>query len=116
MSNASALGYRISPGQSRLWLQQQRNPVYRAQAAIRIDGPVHLPTLRAALKSVIDRFEILRTTFRLQPGIRVPWQVITDVDELSWQQRDWSGRNPAQVEASLDELLRDERTRTTWPF
>jgi amino acid adenylation domain-containing protein/non-ribosomal peptide synthase protein (TIGR01720 family) len=111
MSNASALGYRISPGQSRLWLQQQRSPVYRAQAAIRIDGPVHLPTLRASLKSLIDRLEILRTSFRLQPGIRVPWQVITEVEEFSWRQLDWSGNTPSQVEAALDELLREERER-----
>jgi amino acid adenylation domain-containing protein/non-ribosomal peptide synthase protein (TIGR01720 family) len=110
MSNASALGYRISPGQSRLWLQQQRSPVYRAQAAIRIDGPVHLPTLRDSLQSLIDRLEILRTTFRLQSGIRVPWQVISDVEELSWLERDWKGRTPSQVEASLDELLREDRS------
>ncbi|HET9359968.1 MAG TPA: amino acid adenylation domain-containing protein [Vicinamibacterales bacterium] len=54
---------------------------------------------------------MLRTTYRLQSGIRVPWQVISDVEELSWQRLDWSGRSPAQVDTSLDELLRDERTR-----
>ncbi|HET9358453.1 MAG TPA: condensation domain-containing protein, partial [Vicinamibacterales bacterium] len=102
MSNASALGYRISPGQSRLWLQQLRSPAYRAQTAIRIDGPVHLPALEAAVKNLVDRLEILRTTYRLQSGIRVPWQVISDVEELSWQRLDWSGRSPAQVDTSLD--------------
>src|SRR5262249_2292609 len=106
-----ALGYRISPGQTRLWLQQQRSPVYRAQAAIRIDGPVHLPTLRASVKSIVDRLEILRTTFRLQPGIRVPWEVITEVEEFAWRELDWSGNDAPQIEAALDELLRKQRER-----
>src|SRR5215510_2983094 len=112
MSNASALGYRISPAQTRLWLQQQRSGVYRAQCAIRVDGPVQAAALKAAIESVEARLEILRTTFRHQPGIRVPWQVITEPEKTSWRQLDWSGRDRSQIEAALDGVLREERARS----
>jgi amino acid adenylation domain-containing protein/non-ribosomal peptide synthase protein (TIGR01720 family) len=109
MSNVTTQGYRISPGQTRLWLQQQRSPVYRAQAAIRIDGPVQIAALKSAIERVVDRLEILRTTFQLQTGIRVPWQVITESNGVSWQQLDWTGRGSSEVETGLDELLGEQR-------
>src|SRR5262245_22301150 len=112
MPSVTTQGYRISPAQNRLWLQQQRSAVYRAQAAIRVDGPVQIAALEEVGESLVDRLGRLRTTVRLQPGIRVPWQVITDAEKPSWRHLDWSSQDRSQVEAALDELLREERERS----
>jgi len=112
MSSVATQGYRISPEQNRLWLLQQQSAAYVAQAAVRIEGPVDIAALEAAIAAVVDRLEILRTTFRLRAGMRTPLQVITDPDKPSWRRIDWSGRSRSQVDAALDELLAEQRTRS----
>ena len=112
MSSATTQGYRISPEQNRLWLLQQQSSAYLAQAAIKIEGPLDVAALEAALAGIVNRLEILRTTFRLQAGIRAPLQVITDVDKLSWRRIDWGGQSRSQVDAALDELLAEQRKRS----
>ena len=113
MSSATTTqGYRISPEQSRLWLLQQQSSAYLAQAAIKIEGPVDISALEAALSGVVNRLEILRTTFRIQAGMRTPLQVISDPDTLSVRRIDWSDRSRSQIESALDELLADQRRRS----
>ena len=113
MSSATTIqGYRISPEQSRLWLLQQQSSAYLAQAAIKIEGPVDIRALEASLAGIVNRLEILRTTFRIQAGMRTPLQVIAAEEPVSLQQIDWSDRRGSQVEAALDELLADQRTRS----
>ena len=112
MASVTTEGYRISPAQKRLWLQQQRSSAYLAQAAIKIEGPVDIAALETAVARVVDRLEILRTTFRRQAGMRAPLQVITGGDKLTWRRIDWSGQNPSQIDTSLEGLLGEQRTRS----
>ncbi|HEV8167984.1 MAG TPA: condensation domain-containing protein, partial [Pyrinomonadaceae bacterium] len=74
-------GFQLSPQQERLWLLQERDAgtsAYRAQCVVRLDGALRPQLLEAAVSSVIERHEILRTRFQSQPGMFLPLQVIAD--------------------------------------
>lgn len=71
-------GYRLSPQQRRLWLAQQQGPVYQAQCAILIEGDLRSDVLNETLQEIVNRHEILRTSFQCLPGMDVPIQVISD--------------------------------------
>ncbi|MFC9278754.1 condensation domain-containing protein [Streptomyces collinus] len=63
--------------QQSLWLQNEITPgqsAYNVTAAVRLRGPLDVPVLRRALGLVVDRHEVLRTTFDLDDGD--PVQVI----------------------------------------
>jgi len=55
-----------SSGQARLWFLDQLEPGrfdYNVPIGWRIAGPLDVAALRGALQHVVDRHEILRTTF-----------------------------------------------------
>src|SRR5258708_1624641 len=56
----------LSFAQQRLWLIQQLDPqsyLYNVPRALHIRGRLDVPALENALNSIIERHEILRTTF-----------------------------------------------------
>jgi hypothetical protein len=59
-------GYALSPQQERVWVLQQgaQGLPYRAQCAVRVDGPLDLQVFTTALQQVVERHEMLRTTFQ----------------------------------------------------
>ncbi|MGP1384409.1 MAG: amino acid adenylation domain-containing protein [Thainema sp.] len=71
-------GYRLSPQQQRIWKLQSIHPdqPFRVSAQIRYHGALEAEQLQIALQQLINRHEILRTTFRTLPGMTVPLQVI----------------------------------------
>jgi amino acid adenylation domain-containing protein len=73
-------GFKLSPQQRRLWALQknERRQPYRATGVVAIAGALDPDLLEAALREVVARHEILRTTFQFLPGMDVPLQVITD--------------------------------------
>ena len=86
-------GFRLSPQQKHLWLLQQEQTIpYRVQAAILITakrtsqpplngedkGNLNLEMLKTAIQQVVNKHEILRTTFHCLPGMTIPLQVIAD--------------------------------------
>ena len=112
-------GFRLSPQQKRLWLLQQGNAAYRAQCAVMIEGRLDIEFLDSALRRIIDRHEILRTTFQRQPGIRIPVQVIAARDPLSrreaeprcawlWREEDQSNLNEEEQVAKIKEFFEQE--------
>jgi amino acid adenylation domain-containing protein len=71
----------LSFAQERLWFLDRLEPghaFYNVPIALRLTGPLHLDALRAAFGAIVQRHEILRTTFREIDG--VPHQVIAPVD------------------------------------
>ena len=96
-------GYRLSPLQKNLWLLQQveqRLP-YRASCAVLIDGHLNTEAFQAALERVVNRYEILRTTYRCLPGMTIPLQVITDNGMPPAQDSDLSALDPRQQEGKV---------------
>ncbi|MFG2530785.1 MupA/Atu3671 family FMN-dependent luciferase-like monooxygenase [Streptomyces sp. NPDC048516] len=67
----------LSPGQERIWFLERLLPgrtAYNEVKAIRFEGPLDVPALRAALHGLIARHEGLRTVFRETGG--EPRQVV----------------------------------------
>ncbi|MCA1991714.1 MAG: condensation domain-containing protein [Coleofasciculus sp. S288] len=83
-------GFLLSPQQKQFWLLQHNSQVYRNQCAILLEGNLKIEVLKAALQQVVDRHEILRTTFHWTRGIKLPIQVITHDSHFSIQEIDFS--------------------------
>jgi len=83
MSNNTTTGFRISAEQERVCAQQGDTP-FVAQCTVILDGTVRPEILRQAINKVIQQHEILRTVYRRQTGLKLPFQVILDSSEAAW--------------------------------
>lgn len=85
MAKETIEGYQLSPQQKYLWLLQQidHSLPYRVQCAVLIEGSLNIENLKTALEKVVNRHEILRTTFKSLPGLTIPLQVIGE-GNISW--------------------------------
>ncbi len=108
-------GFRLSPQQARLWMLQQdvRSAPYTARCSISIEGALDAQLLEAALNQVVQRHEILRTTFHRLPAMMLPLQVIAGDGRLVIRTQDYSGWAEEEQNAGL-ELLEREADQT--PF
>src|SRR5690242_5352040 len=86
-------GFRISPQQKRLWTLQQleQGQPYRVQCAVLIEGSLDKNILNLTLQNVVNKYEILRTTFQCLPGMTIPLQVIADSSTLAIYDHDLTG-------------------------
>jgi non-ribosomal peptide synthetase component F/aryl carrier-like protein len=102
-------GYRLSPQQKHLWSLQQFDSIlpYRAQCAILIEGNLDPKRLELALQNVINRHEILRTTFRCLPGMTIPLQVISDSSTLSIHYHDLRDLDTQEQEVKSKALFNE---------
>jgi len=81
MSDATMAGFKLSPQQERLWIQQTGNPEpFLSRCEVLLEGPLEEAALRQALRQVVARHESLRTVFERQAGFTIPFQVIQPVD------------------------------------
>src|SRR6185369_16067783 len=96
MSKEIIEGYRLSPQQKHLWLlgQSERSAV----CAVRIDGELNADLLQQAIRQVVERFEILRTTFKLLPGMTIPVQIISSGSDFEFFTHD----EHALIERKID--------------
>ena len=75
-------GYRLSPLQKHLWLLQQDGSPYLSQCVVRLKGKLNQDKLKHAVESVVERHEILRTTFQRVPGMKLPMQSIAESGDV----------------------------------
>ncbi len=107
MHDTTIQGFQLSPQQQQLWklAHQRRRFPYAALCAVLLEGSLDPQRLRAALLHLVERHEILRTTFRLLPGMPAPLQVLGDA-AVGWEeQHDLSGLEPQAQAAALDRLF-----------
>ncbi|GAA6619174.1 amino acid adenylation domain-containing protein [Scytonema sp. NUACC26] len=109
MQNQTLKGFRLSPQQKHLWSLQEDGCSYCTQVAILLQGTLNIEVLKAALQKVVNRHEILRTTFHYQPGIKMPIQVIADTGTHSWYSINLSNCDPTEQSLKIEELFRKER-------
>jgi amino acid adenylation domain-containing protein len=96
-------GFRLSPQQERLWkLLSNTGGPWCAQVVVSMEGDLDRKALRSALLRVVDRHEILRTTFRNLAGHDTPIQVVGEAD-VAWEEESLD-RGPHEALATV--LLR----------
>ncbi|HKN82571.1 MAG TPA: amino acid adenylation domain-containing protein [Pyrinomonadaceae bacterium] len=107
MSTEIIEGFRLSPQQEHLWLLQKDgdSAAYRAQCAVSMEGLLDKATLRQALEDVMQRHEILHTTFRYLPEMTLPLQVIGE-SKIEWSEEDPSQLGDEEKAARTDEIFR----------
>ncbi|MCA1568668.1 MAG: condensation domain-containing protein [Acidobacteria bacterium] len=111
MHQATIEGYHLSPQQQRLWALQPRALVYRVQSAVAIAGRLQMHALKEAFARVVGRHEILRTSFRLLPGMDVPLQIVNEEVALDWHEVNIAGCGNAESREARARWMRSERER-----
>ena len=76
MTETAIEGFPLSVQQRRVWASGPEG-AQRVRALL-LEGRLDAEALRRALGAVVERHEILRTTFRRAPGLRLPLQVISE--------------------------------------
>ena len=93
LANA-ALRFPATSSQTRFWFVDELNPgsaAYNMHVAIELTGPLDRDALRTAVQTVVDRHDVLKSTFALQEG--VVWQQVNDdtaVDLAFHERRSYS--------------------------
>ena len=115
MQDEAAMSFRLSPQQEFAWSIYPDGPNDGGQVVVGIDGPLEVERLREALLSVVDRHEILRTTFQRRPGMKTPLQVVRDSAAPDWELLDITHLDPQDQRARLAEVAETERSRR-WDY
>src|ERR1044072_1182161 len=98
--------YRLSPQQERLWLLQQKHSgAYRAQCSWLLEGSLDQARLQTAMNVVVERHEILRTTFQNLPDVLLPVQVIREATALAWREYDLTDLSQTAQQEELEKLF-----------
>jgi len=81
---------------------------FKVQCAVLVEGKVDREALRGSLLRMIERHEVLRTTFSLQANEEFPVQVVREPGSLFLLEVDSREGN---LEATLEQALRDEQRK-----
>jgi amino acid adenylation domain-containing protein len=100
-------GFQLSPQQEHLWLLQQvtASSTYFVKCTVLIEGNIETTKLVAALQNIVNRHEILRTTFKYVPGMIIPVQVITNSNVRLNQQYHLESYNSQVQTAKIAEIF-----------
>jgi len=107
MQKETIEGFRLSPQQRHLWGLQQNNPkqIYRVRGAILITGNLDREIFTRALQNVVNRHEILRTSFHCLPGMTLPLQAIASTGQVPISEHNLSALSPEEQEAKIAALF-----------
>ncbi|WFE28231.1 amino acid adenylation domain-containing protein [Solwaraspora sp. WMMD791] len=99
----------VSRGQARMWFLERLHPgqgTYNEPIAVRLDGPLDVPALRAALDQLVARHPALRTVFPQRDG--EPVQVVrgSGVVELTVEEHNGRDEDEAVRQVLADEVRR----------
>ena len=98
--------------QQQLWFLHQLDPrsaAYHVPLAVRLNGPLNVDALRQALATIIERHEILRTTFPAVEGR--PAQIIAPGAPVDLTPMDLRALSAAEREAQVSRLVVDVSDR-----
>ena len=102
----------LSFAQQRLWFLDQFDPhscAYNVARVFRLRGTLNTEVLQRALNQILQRHEVLRTTFQLVNG--EPMQVIGEPRPVSLRVIDISNLDSDARAAKAQQLIADEGTR-----
>ncbi|MFN6470894.1 MAG: amino acid adenylation domain-containing protein [Nostoc sp. SerVER01] len=98
----------LSFSQARLWFLdwlEPNNPAYNIAIAFRLHGDLNQKALHRSLQEIIQRHEVLRTTFETKDGVAV--QVIHESDEVPLTPINLSHLEPEKQEEAVKKLIRE---------
>jgi amino acid adenylation domain-containing protein/non-ribosomal peptide synthase protein (TIGR01720 family) len=92
MAEENIQGFWLSPLQKRLWVQQQsaQHSPFWARCQVRIQGNLNEDVFEKAVVTAAKEHEILRTSFKLLPGMTLPVQAISEDLDVSLKLHDLS--------------------------
>jgi amino acid adenylation domain-containing protein/FkbH-like protein len=102
----------LSFAQQRLWFLHQLEPgstAYHIPMAIRLTGRLDVMALQQSLQAIIQRHEVLRTTFASVEGN--PSQIIAPAGPMAWKTVDLSETPPQERETQMERLAEEESVR-----
>ncbi len=99
----------VSYAQRRLWFidKMDQSPAYNLPAALILEGKLNVEALEKAFREIIQRHEILRTSFVETDG--VPYQKISDQVDFNLVATVLS--STADQEATISKLIEEEASR-----
>ncbi|HEY2392251.1 MAG TPA: amino acid adenylation domain-containing protein, partial [Candidatus Angelobacter sp.] len=99
----------LSFAQQRLWFIDQMdpgNPAYNATFGVRLSGELNYNAVRQSLTGIVQRHEILRTSFQMIGN--EPRQIIGQVEDMALRFIDLSGTDPEKWEVETRQLAHHE--------
>ncbi len=99
----------LSFAQQRLWFIDElegASPQYNMPGAFTLTGELDVNRFKAAMATVIDRHEILRTTYHSESG--TGYQLIHQTVELPVTEHDFSDLSRAEQQISIAALLKED--------
>src|SRR5215472_13879061 len=88
MGTVTTSAFHLSVQQSRLWQEQSASATaFLAQSETALRGPLDKTRLKLTIRRVVESNEILRTAFRMMPGIKTTFQVIEDAPFFYFKQK-----------------------------
>ncbi len=76
--------YWLSPYQANLYQLRKTGGDVNAVVVLRLPSSWHEARVRMAVQDLIQRHEVLRTVYRISPGMKVPFQVVLDSLAPEW--------------------------------
>jgi amino acid adenylation domain-containing protein len=105
MQEPVTAGYPLSPQQKQLWSWHEEGHVPTAQIAVLLEGTLNVQRLNEALQTIVERHEILRTTFRRNRGMKFPFQLVNASLDISWEEVDLRSLHGLTEEDQIEELF-----------
>jgi amino acid adenylation domain-containing protein len=100
MQQPATAGFPLSSQQKQVWKSQGEGRPAAAQMALLLEGSLDTARLQSALQKLIERHEILRTSFQRSSGMKFPFQVVHDSGSLKWSEEPGSS---SEIEELLSE-------------
>jgi hypothetical protein len=105
--------YELSPIQEGMLFHSLYAPEsseYIVQSSFTFNGDVNVKALKLAWQEVLDRHQILRTSFQWEE-VSKPVQVVYRHLIVPFEELDWRGRSSTEKKQGLDNYLKSERTK-----
>ena len=111
MQESASAGFQLSPQQKFAWRWQNKGPKAAAHLILLLEGRVDTERLKRALHQLINRNEILRTTFQRSSGLKFPFQVVQPDADFGWQQLSWNQISPLFPDIAINDAAKEDIIR-----
>jgi amino acid adenylation domain-containing protein len=113
MSESLGSGFQLSPQQKQLWLHVADGVVSNAVISVLLEGALDTERLKKSVQGLVERHEILRTTFERQAGMTTAVQIVHEALAPAWDYSDLQHLKGDQQKTEAERIF-DSEIRT--PF